>query len=53
MSFELGKRNGPGVLPGPCYHRGGEAGIRTPDTLVGYTHLAGEHLRPLGHFSVL
>ena len=28
MSFELGKRNGPGVLPGPCYHRGGEAGIR-------------------------
>ncbi len=30
---------------------GGEVGIRTPDTLVGYTHLAGEHLRPLGHFS--
>lgn len=33
--------------------RGGEAGIRTLDALVGHTHLAGEHLRPLGHFSTL
>ena len=32
-------------------HRGGELGIRTPDTLVGYTRLAGEHLRPLGQLS--
>ena len=31
--------------------RGGEVGIRTLDALVGHTHLAGEHLRPLGHFS--
>ena len=31
---------------------GGEVGIRTLDTLVAYTHLAGEHLRPLGHFSL-
>ncbi len=30
---------------------GGGVGIRTLDTLVGYTHLAGEHLRPLGHSS--
>ena len=33
--------------------RGGEVGIRTLDALVGHTHLAGEHLRPLGHFSTL
>ena len=31
---------------------GGERGIRTPDTLVAYTRLAGEHLRPLGQLSV-
>ena len=30
---------------------GGEVGIRTLDALLGHTHLAGEHLRPLGHFS--
>ena len=30
---------------------GGELGIRTPDTLGGYTRLAGEHLRPLGQLS--
>ena len=30
---------------------GGELGIRTPDTLVAYTRLAGEHLRPLGQLS--
>ena len=31
---------------------GGELGIRTPDSLVGNTRLAGEHLRPLGQLSV-
>lgn len=30
---------------------GGEVGIRTPESLVAITRLAGEHLRPLGHFS--
>ena len=30
---------------------GGEGGIRTLDTLLTYTPLAGERLRPLGHFS--
>ena len=30
---------------------GGGVGIRTLDALVGHTHLAGEHLRPLGHSS--
>ena len=39
-------------LPGLGFLSGGEAGIRTLDALVGHTHLAGEHLRPLGHFSV-
>ncbi len=32
---------------------GGEGGIRTLDTLLRYTPLAGERLRPLGHLSVL
>ncbi len=31
--------------------RGGGVGIRTLDALSGHTHLAGEHLRPLGHSS--
>ena len=31
---------------------GGEDGIRTHDTLLRYTPLAGERLRPLGHLSV-
>ena len=30
---------------------GGEEGIRTLDTLLTYTPLAGERLRPLGHLS--
>ena len=30
---------------------GGGVGIRTLDGLVAHTHLAGEHLRPLGHSS--
>src|SRR5690606_29807216 len=30
---------------------GGEGGIRTPDTLLRCTPLAGERLRPLGHLS--
>ena len=41
-----------GVNSRPVCLRGGEPGIRTPDTLVGYTRLAGEHLRPLGQLSV-
>ncbi len=35
----------------PC-KTGGELGIRTLDTLMAYTRLAGEHLRPLGQLSV-
>lgn len=30
----------------------GESGIRTHDTLLGYTHFPGAHLQPLGHFSM-
>ena len=30
---------------------GGEGGIRTLDTGLGYTPLAGERLRPLGHLT--
>lgn len=30
----------------------GESGIRTHDTLLGYTHFPGAHLQPLGHFSL-
>ena len=30
---------------------GGQGGIRTHDTLLGYTPLAGERLQPLGHLS--
>jgi hypothetical protein len=30
---------------------GGEGGIRTLDTLLTYTPLAGARLQPLGHFS--
>ncbi len=36
------------------YHfrdNGGEGGIRTLDTGLGYTPLAGERLQPLGHFT--
>ncbi len=32
-------------------NNGGEDGIRTHDTLLTYTPLAGERLRPLGHLS--
>ena len=31
---------------------GGEGGIRTLDTLLTYTPLAGARLQPLGHFSI-
>ena len=34
-----------------CLGFGGEGGIRTPDTLLGCTPLAGERLRPLGHLT--
>ena len=30
---------------------GGEGGIRTLDTGLGYTPLAGERLQPLGHLT--
>ncbi len=40
-----------GLLDYSAKKDGGGVGIRTLDTLVGYTHLAGEHLRPLGHSS--
>ena len=35
------------------YKYGGERGIRTLDTLLTYTPLAGARLQPLGHFSVI
>ena len=39
----------------PCfkgsYESGGEDGIRTHDTLLGYTHLANGRFRPLSHLS--
>ncbi len=35
------------------FYNGGEGGIRTLDTRLTYTPLAGERLQPLGHFSVL
>lgn len=31
---------------------GGDGGIRTRDTFLGYAHLANECLQPLGHVSV-
>ena len=36
----------------PFSRFGGEGGIRTLDTRLTYTPLAGERLQPLGHFSV-
>ena len=44
----------PKTQKGPCgtlHVFGGEGGIRTLDTLLTYTPLAGERLQPLGHFS--
>ena len=42
-------------IKNPCISRGlgigGEGGIRTLDTLLTYTPLAGERLQPLGHLS--
>ena len=35
----------------PFFVYGGEGGIRTLDTLLTYTPLAGARLQPLGHFS--
>ena len=32
-------------------HSGGEGGIRTLDTLLTYTPLAGERFKPLSHLS--
>lgn len=31
---------------------GGEEGIRTPDTLLGYTRFPGEPVQPLLHLSI-
>lgn len=45
-------KENPPWLAGRVEQSGGELGIRTPDTLLGYTRLAGEHLRPLGQLSV-
>lgn len=42
------------MLPNPYLTFGldcGERGIRTPDTLLGYTRSPGERLKPLGHLS--
>ena len=47
----LGNKNEHGVSVLVAFS-GGELGIRTPDTLLAYTRLAGEHLRPLGQLSV-
>ena len=38
---------------GPFFNNGGEGGIRTLDTRLTYTPLAGERLQPLGHFSTI
>ena len=40
-------------LRGPFLVSGGERGIRTLDTLLTYTPLAGERFRPLSHLSEL
>ena len=36
----------------PGFLNGGDGGIRTHGTLLGYAHLANEYLRPLGHVSI-
>ena len=48
LAEEIGKPSYEGLKCG-----GGELGIRTPDTLLGCTRLAGEHLRPLGQLSAV
>ena len=48
VAEEIGKPSYEGLKCG-----GGELGIRTPDTLLGCTRLAGEHLRPLGQLSAV
>ncbi len=40
------------IIPNVGEPNGGERGIRTLDTLVGYTHFPGVRLRPLGHLSL-
>ncbi len=44
------KKSPASTMRGTIY--GGERGIRTLDTLLTYTPLAGARLQPLGHFSV-
>ena len=64
ISFARAVENRQGSNPCACYcyvllkllevkNDGGELGIRTPDTLLEYTRLAGEHLRPLGQLSAV
>ena len=36
---------------GPVSFSGGEGGIRTPGTVLAYTHFPGGHLKPLSHLS--
>ena len=49
LLYMAGKKKG--VWGALCFKDGGEGGIRTLDTLLTYTPLAGERLQPLGHFS--
>ena len=51
FSSPLRNPNKKGALWAPFCLDGGEGGIRTLDTLLTYTPLAGERLQPLGHFS--
>nr|CAD5299685.1 hypothetical protein BOSE7B_60640 [Bosea sp. 7B] len=45
-------RSGKDIISQIDRDNGGDGGIRTLDTLVGYAHLANECLQPLGHVSV-
>lgn len=47
--FFQGLRTGEGFFG--LLGAGGDDGIRTHDTLLGYAHLANEYLQPLGHVS--
>ena len=49
--WQIQERKSPAGETHGAARSGGELGIRTPDTLRGYTRLAGEHLRPLGQLS--
>ena len=51
FSCRLRSPNENAPFRGRLHLDGGEGGIRTLDTLLTYTPLAGERLQPLGHFS--